>query len=142
HRALGARRQGPHDRGGDSDRRRHGPIAQPRALLRRRGLSGPHTRVTEPYGQVSAASRCDDALAGDKACSGAKAREPAPFRKYKNAYSVPVRGAGSPVASSTAARHSRLIGRIGGTGTTSGCAVATTIGLMFSVRHPLRMKRL
>jgi hypothetical protein len=45
-------------------------------------------------------------------------------------------------ASSTAARHSRFTGRIGGIGACSGSAVGAAIEWMFSVREALRMKRL
>ena len=45
-------------------------------------------------------------------------------------------------ASSTAARHSRFTGRIGGIGASSGSAVGAAIESMFSVREALRMKRL
>ena len=45
-------------------------------------------------------------------------------------------------ASSTASRHSRLTGRMGGIGATSGSVVGAAIEPMFSVCEPLRMKRL
>jgi hypothetical protein len=45
-----------------------------------------------------------------------------------------------PTASSTAARHSRLTGKIGGIGAKPGSAVGAAIDWMFSVRDPLRMK--
>ena len=51
-------------------------------------------------------------------------------------------GPGPPAASSTAARHSRFTGRIGGIGATSGSAVAGEIESMFSVCEALRMNRL
>lgn len=43
---------------------------------------------------------------------------------------------------STASRHSRLIGRIGGIGATFGDSVAGAMDWMFSVRDALRMNRL
>src|SRR5262245_3988743 len=49
-------------------------------------------------------------------------------------------GPGPPAASSTAARHSRLTGRIGGIGAKPGSAVGAAIDSMFSVCDPLRMK--
>ena len=51
-------------------------------------------------------------------------------------------GPGPSAASSTAARHSRLIGRIGGIGAVSGSDVAGAIDSMFSVCDALRMKAL
>jgi hypothetical protein len=50
--------------------------------------------------------------------------------------------AGSFAASRTAARHSRLTGKIGGMGARSGSGVGAAIESMFSVREALRMKRL
>ena len=52
------------------------------------------------------------------------------------------RGPGPPAVSSTAARHSRLIGRIGGIGATSGSAVGAAIKINMLVCEPRRMNRL
>ena len=51
-------------------------------------------------------------------------------------------GPGSLAASSTASRHSRLSGKIGGIGATSGAAVGAAIESIFRVCEALRMKRL
>jgi hypothetical protein len=51
------------------------------------------------------------------------------------------RVSGSFAASSTAARHSRFTGRIGGMGEKAGSGVSVT-SPMFSVRAPACMKRL
>ncbi len=51
-------------------------------------------------------------------------------------------GSGLSAASSTAARHSRFMGKMGGMGATSGSAVGAATDAIFSVIEALRMKRL
>jgi hypothetical protein len=122
----GVRRR--HSRGGKYRYEKRKPQRQPV-----RHVASPQSVLIPEGANVTGQARATSAARGPRATRGGPL-PPAPPQL--------ICGPGPPAASSTAARHSRFTGRIGGIGATSGSAVAGAMESMCSVREAFRMNML